>query len=153
MVAHPETNSMRKFFVKLLLLLIVIGIAYIAGYWPQHKLRQASEQEAQQLRQQLDRSQALMRIAWLENQLLVVIEETGAQNYGTARELSKQFFDGVREQQNRSNDPAAQALLQEVLETRDLVTSGLAQADSSVVDSLKQSLGKFRAFLDQQAKS
>ncbi len=143
---------MRKLFVKLLLLLVVIGVAYAVGYWPQHQSREAAEQEARQARQQMDRSQALLHIAGLENQLLVVIEQTGAQNYGTAQQLSKQFFDGVREQLNRSADPAAKSLLQQVLETRDLVTSGLARADASVQDSLKQSLAKFQAFLNQETK-
>jgi type II secretory pathway pseudopilin PulG len=144
---------MRKFFVTLLVLLVVIGIAYVAGYWPQRQLQKECEQQLQQVRQQLDRAQSLVRVARLENQLLNVIEQTGAQNYGTAQELSRKFFDDVREQLNRSKDPAAQALLQQVLETRDLVTTGLARADATVQDSLKQSLARFRTFLDEQTKS
>jgi hypothetical protein len=144
---------MRKFFIKLLVFVVVIAVAYIAGYLPQRQMRKASEQQLQQMREQFDRLQSLVRMARLENQLLTVIEQTGAQNYGTAQELSKQFFDDVREQLNRNSNPAAQPVLQRVLETRDLVTSGLARADASVQDSLKQSLARFHVFLEEQTKT
>jgi hypothetical protein len=144
---------MRKFFIKLLVFVVVIAVAYIAGYLPQRQMRKASEQQLQQMREQFDRLQSLVRMARLENQLLTVIEQTGAQNYGTAQELSKQFFDDVREQLNRNSNPAAQPVLQRVLETRDLVTSGLARADASVQDSLKHSLARFHVFLEEQTKT
>ena len=141
---------MRKTLTRLLIVAVLIAVAYVAGYWQQHVLLNAANRRLGEVQQQLDRSRALVRTARLQNQLLTIIDQTGQQNYGTAQELSKQFFDGVRETQ--TSNAAEQALLQRVLETRDQVTSGLARADASVLASLRNSLGLFRAFLDQEAK-
>jgi hypothetical protein len=93
---------------KILLLVIVVLViwAFLLGYWPQHKQALAIEQENTQLKNQLAGAEALGRVARLENQLLVLIEQTEGQNYGEAQKLSNSFFDDVHKEIDRNKGAA-----------------------------------------------
>ena len=90
---------MRKF--KFLVVVVLVIWAFLLGYWPLHKQVQAIEQENVQLKKDLASSQSLGRIARLQNELLVLIEQTEGQNYGEAQKLSNSFFDEVRKEIDR----------------------------------------------------
>jgi hypothetical protein len=131
---------------KIMLLVVVVAViwAYLLGYWPQHKQAAAIEQENVQLKNQLASAENVGRIARLENQLLVLIEQTEGQNYGEAQKLSNSFFDDMRKEIDRNKTAAYVPKLEAILSRRDAVTAGLARGDASTNDLLKQSLTEMR---------
>ena len=133
--------------LALLLVVILIGVAYLLGYWPEHKLSMAAQMENAQLKNQLASAQALGRIARLENELLLLIEQTESQNYGEAQKLSNVFFDDVRREVDRDKSAAYVPKLDAILARRDAVTAGLARAEAATVSQLRQSLTEMRELI------
>src|SRR5262245_12168431 len=82
---RKEDTMLRR--IMLLLVVLLIGAAYMLGYWPEHKQSLAVEMDNAQLKNQLSGAQALGRIARLQNELLLLIEQTESQNYGDAQKL------------------------------------------------------------------
>lgn len=134
---------------KILLLVVVVLViwAFLLGYWPQHKQVAAVEQENTQLKQQLASAETVGRITRLENQLLVLIEQTEGQNYGEAQKLSNSFFDDMRMEIDRDKGTAFAPKLEAILARRDVVTAGLARAEAPTAATLKQSLTEMRELL------
>ncbi|HSS98113.1 MAG TPA: hypothetical protein VLK33_13830, partial [Terriglobales bacterium] len=116
----------------------------LLGYWPQKKQVQAIEQENVQLKAELASSQALGRIARLQNELLLLIEQTESQNYGEAQKLSNSFFDDVRKEIDRDKGAPFLTKLETILARRDAVTAGLAKAEAPTIGALRQSLTEMR---------
>ena len=131
---------------KILLLAIVVLViwAFLLGYWPQHKQALAVEQENTQLKNQLASAEALGRVARLENQLLVLIEQTEGQNYGEAQKLSNSFFDDMRKEIERDKGGGYISKLEAILARRDAITAGLARAEAPTLGALRQSLTEMR---------
>ncbi len=133
---------MRK--IMLLVIVVLVIWAFLLGYWPQRKQVQAIEQENVQIKAELASSQALGRIARLQNQLLVLIEQTEAQNYGEAQKLSNSFFDDIRKEIDRDKSAPYAPKLEAILGRRDAVTAGLAKAEAPTIGALRQSLTEMR---------
>ena len=64
------------------------GLAFLAGYWPEHQQRQALEAQVSNLQVQLGDAQARVRLGGLLGQLLAAEDAVSAQNYGEAQALS-----------------------------------------------------------------
>lgn len=133
---------MRK--IMLLVVIALVVWAFLLGYWPQHKQSLAVEQENVQLKNQLASADALGRIARLENQLLVLIEQTEGQNYGEAQKLSNSFFDEIRKEIDRDKGSPYVPKLEAILARRDAITAGLARAEAPTIGGLRQSLTEMR---------
>ena len=118
---------------------LLVGGAYIGGYWPEHRQRVALDADVTALRAQLTESEARVRMARLLGEALNVREEVVLQNYGEAQALSSKFFDGVRAEASATPVIAFKAPLEAVLQTRDQVTAALARADQTSGESLHQS--------------
>lgn len=116
--------------------IVLVGVAFLAGYLPERRLRTAAQQEAVTLREQLEAAEARIRMAQLLGQALVVREVVVRQNYGQARELSSAFFDSVRREAGATPLDDFRSVLNEVLSRRDSVTASLAKADPGVVEVL-----------------
>jgi len=136
---------MRKFM--LLVVVVLVIWAFLLGYWPQKKQVQAIEQENVQLKAELASSQALGRIARLQNELLLLIEQTESQNYGEAQKFSNSFFDDVRKEIDRDKGAPYLAKLETILARRDAVTAGLAKAEAPTIGALRQSLTEMRELI------
>ena len=63
---------MRRY--GLLIVVLLVGAAYVAGYWPEHQQRMTLERERQGLQGQLAEAQARVRLGGLLGQLLAVID-------------------------------------------------------------------------------
>jgi hypothetical protein len=123
---------------------VLVIWAFLLGYWPQRKQAQALEQENVQIKNQLASADALGRIARLENELLVLIEQTEGQNYGEAQKLSNSFFDEVRKEIDRDKGAPYASKLETILARRDAITAGLARAEAPTIGALRQSLTEMR---------
>lgn len=128
-------------------IVVLIGAAYFAGYWPERQRRVALEAEVAALRADRSTSRTQVAVARLLGQLLHATEAAAAMNYGEAQNLSSRFFDEVRAEVPRTEDPAMRATLESVQRTRDDVTAALARGDASVLGLLRQSQLQLRAAL------
>jgi len=130
---------------KLLVVLVVLLVAgaFVAGYWPQREARLRAEQEAGEARRQLAevraelaRAEAQNRRGLLFGRLLALQDAVANGNFGEAQALSTPFFDGVRDEAARASDGAVRASLDAILMRRDTVTAGLARGEGSVRETL-----------------
>jgi len=133
---------MKMFAVILGILLL--GGAYLGGYWPQRQKIQEAEKNVMQAAQQLTSAQAVVHITRLENDLVALVDQTQNQNYGEAQKLSSRFFDDLKAEVDRSPNAAYRSNLETILARRDVVTSGLTRADAAIIAPLRQSLGEVR---------
>ena len=114
----------------------VLAGAYLTGYWPERRVRIASQTEVGALETRLATAEARIRVGEILGRALTLKEVVMRQNYGQGLELSSPFFDAVRVETAR---PASSELtdgLNEVLAMRDGVTAALAKADPQVVETL-----------------
>ena len=138
---------MKRFL--LVAILILLGAAFVAGYWPEHEKLIAAQDNAAQVQQQLATTQAVARICKLENELLQLMGQTENQNYGEARNLSKTFFDDLRQEADRDQNASYKQDLENILAGRDAVTAGLARADASTAATLRQYLTQMQQLLQK----
>ncbi len=126
---------------------LLIGLAYIGGYWPEHRQRVALEADVAALREQLAESEARVRMGRLLGEVLNIREAVVTLNYGQAQELSSRFFDSVRAEASTTPVAAFTAAFEAVLQTRDQVTAALARGDQATGDSLRRSEVQLREAL------
>ncbi|HUK24054.1 MAG TPA: hypothetical protein VLV49_05700 [Terriglobales bacterium] len=137
--------------ILLILVVILLGAVFLAGYWPQHKLLLAAQDSNAQIQQQLTNVQAVARVCRLENNLLALLGQTESQNYGEARNLSNAFFDSVRQEADRPQNAAFKSDLENILSQRDPVTAGLARTDATTVTTLRQILSQLQQLMQKLA--
>ena len=129
------------------LVVLAIGLAYIAGYWPEHRRRVALEADAAALRERLADSEARVRMGRLLGEILNIREAVVSLNYGNAQQLSSTFFDGVRAEASITPVAAFKTALETVLQVRDQVTAALARGDQAAVEPLHRSELQLREVL------
>jgi len=138
---------MKKFLW--ITILILLAVAYIGGYWPEHQKLRAAQQAAAEAQQGMASAQAIARLCKLENDLLALIGQTENQNYGEARDLSRVFFDNLRQEIDRNPNASYKQDLETMLATRDAVTAGLARADATTAAALRQNLAQMQQLLQR----
>jgi len=126
---------MKRYFAVLVVLLA--GLAYLAGYWPEHQRRQALEGQVASLQVQLAEAQARVRLGGLLGQLLAAEDAVSAQNYGQAQALSSAFFDAVRAEVARTAAGTFKDPLEKVVGMRDPVTASLTRGDPQALTLLR----------------
>jgi site-specific recombinase len=117
--------------------IVLIGIAYVLGFWPQYQKAQESRRQVQQMTAELVGAQAQVRLYQLQNSLIAVVRQANQKNYGQASTLSTKFFDEARAEAERQSDPKVKAALQSILQQRDAVTAALAKGDPSALGLLE----------------
>jgi len=118
---------------------VLIGLAYVGGYWPEHRQRVALDADIATLREQLAESEARVRMGRLLGEVLNIREAVVTLNYGQAQELSSRFFDSVRAEASATPVAAFKVAFEAVLQTRDQVTAALARGDQAAGESLRRS--------------
>jgi hypothetical protein len=117
---------------------VLLAVAYLAGYWPERQRRVAIETEVAGLRSALGVAEARVRMAGLLEELLTLTEAVAAMNYGQAQDLSSRFFDRVQAAAPVMEPPAFRTALEAIAESRDGVTAALARGDQVALDSLRR---------------
>lgn len=133
--------------------IVMIVIAFAAGYFPERSRRVQAEAELVALRAQHADSQSTVRAARLLGELLNVIDAVAAMNYGQAQTLSSAFFDHVRTEASASSVPAFRSLLEATLQRRDQITGAIARGDATVIDQLRTMAADLRSGLGYSATS
>jgi hypothetical protein len=127
-----------------IVVILLLGGAYLGGYWPQQQKVQEAERRSDQATQQLAAAQTVVRITRLENDIVALVDQTQNQNYGEAQKLSTRFFDDVRSELDRSPSAPYRQTLETIFARRDAVTSGLTRADAVTIGPLRQSMNEVR---------
>jgi hypothetical protein len=117
---------------------VLAGVAFLAGFWPQHRQLIAARAEVRMLRSQLDQAESRARASEILGQLLNLSDSVSARNFGRAAILSSAYFDRVREASIDASQDERRAALNEILQTRDRVTAAIALADPSVSEVLRR---------------
>jgi hypothetical protein len=138
---------MSKIFKFLLVVVILIAAAYVAGFWPQRERISALQAENVTLRQRVDAAEARVRAGVLLGELLAFKEVVQEMNYGQARGMSSPFFDHIRAEAGRTTDAGLKPALESINALRDPVTVALTQGDASALAHLRESERRLRQAL------
>jgi hypothetical protein len=128
---------MKKMVALLLLATVLIGGAYFSGFWPEHQRLTEAQARVQTLEQRLAETEARIRLGEILGQLLALSDAVAAQNFGDASGKASSYFDRVAIEAQAAGNPNVRAVLEEIRDTRDTVTAGLARAEPAVMDTLR----------------
>jgi hypothetical protein len=119
------------------LALLIAIVAFLVGFVPQflENRRLRSEIETNQAGVNQLRTQA--EVEAIRNLAGKTLLQTLRQNYGNAAELSTQYFNKVQELMRKTENPALQSSLSELMKMRDSITSGLAQGNPTTLSELQ----------------
>ncbi|MEO7192076.1 MAG: hypothetical protein ABI051_13570 [Vicinamibacterales bacterium] len=123
---------------RAIVVLVVVALAYVAGFWPAHRQLVEVQNQAEAVQSRLVAAEARIRFGEVLGQLLRLSDAVNAKNYGEAATLSSSFFDSVRAEAAHVDRPEAKAALQEILAKRDQVTTAIASTDGSLSVTLKE---------------
>ncbi len=126
---------------------IVVGLAYLAGFWPQHRQLSDVRGQLQEAQTRLAAAEARIRLGDVLGRLLALSDAVAAKNYGQGATLSSAFFDAVRSEATRAAQPEVNSTLQEILSARDRVTTAIAGADPALTGILKEEERSLRRVL------
>jgi hypothetical protein len=135
----------RRYFAALVI--VLAGLAFLAGYWPEHHRRQALEGQLTSLRVQLAEAQARVRLGGLPGQILATEDAVSAQDYGQAQTLSSQFFDALRAEAARTTAGSVKGGLEKIAGMCDSVTASLTRADPQALTLLRDAEAHVREAL------
>ena len=138
---------MGKIFKFILLVVVLLAAAYVAGFWPQRERVSALQAETASLQQRVDAAEARVRAGVLLGELLTFKEVVQEMNYGQARGMSSPFFEHVSGEAARTTDPGLKQALGSVLALRDPVTIALTQGDAAALGHLRESEKRLRQAL------
>ena len=126
---------MRKRLVVLLILLIA---AYLAGLIPPYL-------KARRLEEQMQACQRNGQLSHVRDDAALLYLAVTQKNYGIAAEHAKQFFDQAQQVSSTTQNEGVRTALGEILATRDEVTADLSKGDAAVVGLTQTLLQKVQA--------
>ena len=142
---------MSKIFKFLLLVVVLLAAAYVAGFWPQRERISVLQSDNVTLQQRVEAAENRVRAGVLLGELLTLKEIVQDLNYGQARGLSSPFFEHVRAEAGRTTDAGVKQTLEFILALRDPVTVALTQGDSAALVHLRESESRLRQALGYPA--
>jgi hypothetical protein len=116
---------------------VIAVLAFVAGYWPQHDRYLNAVEDLRSSDKQMREARASLRIYYLENMMLQVLDLTAHKEYREARDLTTQFFVEVRADMARPDMTKYSAELKGILDKRDAIENALEKEDSASRDLLR----------------
>ncbi|MDZ4343755.1 MAG: hypothetical protein U1E51_15135 [Candidatus Binatia bacterium] len=131
-------SNSKNFLLAAGVLIAVFVTGYLVGYLPSRTSASKVTEQNSQLQQNLALTEKRLRLAELRGQMGIMSYEANRNNYAEASKFSTEFFNGLRETLNDTNDEALKQKLSAIVARRDEITTNMAQADSSVKEKLAQ---------------
>ena len=131
--------SAANFLIAIAILVVVFFVGYGLSWFH----TRSAEERNSQLEQKLRITERNLRLTELRGTLGMMNYEVNRNNYGEAAKYSTQFFNGLREVINNSQDTAIKQKLEAMIARRDEVTTNLAQTDPAVKEKLAQMYAEF----------
>lgn len=126
---------------------VVIGVTYVAGYWPERQGRLATVADLVATRAELERTQARNRLYGLQSRIVDLRAAVEARNFGAAQDQATILFDEIRRESDRPDQSEARSRLQAMAEARDDLTVALTQNDSVAIEMLHDITTRLREAL------
>ena len=122
---------------KLIVGVVLLLVAFSAGFLPQYAKGKRLERELGEARQEngLAQLRDLAGLAYLQ---------ASQKDYGLAAGTSTRLFVRTREVANQTPDPSGRKPLEDLLSVRDQITAKLANGDPGVLNDLQALLVKTR---------
>ncbi|MBI1738098.1 MAG: hypothetical protein HYR58_02490 [Acidobacteria bacterium] len=117
--------------------MVVVVLAFVAGYWPQHQKYLNALGDLRIADKQLMEARANERIYHLENTMLQVLDHTAHKEYKEAQSLTTQFFVEVRADMARPDMTKFRSELQQILDKSDIIENALQKEDPASRDALR----------------
>ncbi len=119
-----------------ILFFLLLAVAYVAGYWPEHRKFRESEDKRNAASARLADAESRIRLCELQNDLIALVRKTAEKNYGEAQAFSTKFFDQVVAEARQTDNQKLKSSLESILQSRDAVTAALAKGDASARELL-----------------
>jgi hypothetical protein len=139
MDAKQTASSLRAWYRDPKRLAIAAGImvaVFMLGYVP-------SCIDARSVRDQNAKLHLQLELSELRGRLGMISYEANRNNYGSASQLSTDFFDGLRSALDKTTDARMKDKLRAVLDRRDQITTDLAQVNPVVKEKLADMYAAF----------
>lgn len=131
-------SNSKNFLLAAGVLIAVFVTGYPVEYLPSRMSASKVTEQNSQLQQNLALTEKRLRLAELRGQMGIMSYEANRNNYAEASKFSTEFFNGLRETLNDTNDEVLKQKLSAIVARRDKITTNMAQADSSVKEKLAQ---------------
>ena len=133
------------------LALVVIGAAFLLGYWPANRARVAAERALETTQASLERAEARNRLYGLQSKVVDLLATVEARNFGDAQGKASAFFDAVRTEAARPDQSQARAALENILAERDATIRAMTQSDPATSVLLHGAMARLRTALGEPA--
>ncbi|MEO8499818.1 MAG: hypothetical protein ABI565_02800 [Vicinamibacteria bacterium] len=140
----PERPATLRLVV---LITALIGLVYLAGYWPQRQTRLACEKTLDLTRASLERAEARNRLYGLQSRLIDLLATVEARNFGAAQDQASAFFNAVRAEAERPDQSQVRAALVRIGMGRDALTVALTQNDPAALSLVQGAMAQLRVAL------
>lgn len=130
-----------------MIVLLLMALSFGGGFWWEHGKMEAVQDKLNTATVQLTASESAVRLCRLQDQLLTLVQVTGAKNYGDAATLSTKFFNALGDEVARATQPKIKSAMQSILAQRDQLTAELAKGDPASHDMFVQMSTTFRQVL------
>ena len=137
---------------RLFITLVLLALAFVAGYGPMYLRTLTLQDELAQSRSRYESDLAglesnakarettferRLRLASLHRSLGLMLIQLEEQNFQTAREQSTTFFDALADVVFEARDENLSTRLKNISASRDEVTAGLASMDPAAVEKVR----------------
>ena len=115
----------------------VVLAVFLAGFIPQFLDKRRLETELEDARTKLSTAQLQIEIDEIRSLAGRILLESSQQNYGTAATHSTEYFNKVRDLAGKTENASLKTALSALLDTRDSISSGLAQGKPTITAELQ----------------
>jgi len=116
---------------------VIAVLAFVAGYWPQNQKYSNAVEDLRSSDKEMREARANLRIYYLENIMLQVLDRSAHKEYKEAQNLTTQFFVELRADMARPDMAKYSAELKGILDKRDAIEDALEKEDSASRDLLR----------------
>jgi hypothetical protein len=134
-----------------LIVLVLMGLSFGGGFWWEYTRTNGVRGRLQAADAQLTTDQYKISLCQLQQQLLTLVDDTAAKNYGDAATVSTKFFNDLNAVEPKATEPQTKSVMQSISSQRDEVTADLAKADPASHDLVVQMSSTFHQALQTAA--
>ncbi len=123
--------KMMRVHVALWFVLLIGG--FLLGFVPEYLKNRNLQAELQNPQKMIDGLKQQLQMSDLRDAASLMLLELSRQNYGLARDYSRQFYSKLNDTIETVQDPVLKKSLQDVAATRDSITAELATANPTAL--------------------
>jgi hypothetical protein len=127
---------------KILTTVFLLAAGFIFGVVLQYSKQRQLERDLSSAQQQLATYRASSQLWQLRDSAAMLGLAVARSNYGTASQYSTRFFDQARDVSAQNLGLAINSSLQEILNSRDKITAGIAKQDPAVLSDIQAIVSK-----------